>query len=146
MKPCKLIVTSMVNFQISYIYQFHRFRPSQLRLTMPHTQGQIIPISFIFHWYGRQTASTQRTAIYGTDSQEDASPVTTILISSSLMSTMISPTYPHMYFLLSLSQQLHTLTLYLEWLLDFLLGVYGSFKLLVRIAEFFFVVIIFFTR
>lgn len=66
-------------------------------------------------------ASSQDLMLYGTESRDDALPITTTLIPSNLGTDIIYSTYPHNLHssppLLMSRKQPHSLTLYHEWLL-----------------------------
>lgn len=79
-----------------HFFYFHQLRILQLGTAMPHTQSEIILIAIIFHWEeGNSTVSSWEPLLCETDSLEEASQFTTILIPSSLGSTVIYPIYIH---------------------------------------------------
>lgn len=85
-----------------HFFYFHQLRILQLGTAMPHTQSEIILIAIIFHWEeGNSTVSSWEPLLCETDSLEEASQFTTILIPSSLGSTVIYPIYIHCHWLWS---------------------------------------------
>lgn len=96
---------------------------------MLRTQDRILLIPFVFSLVvvGKKFHSifSQQLLHCGTNSQEDDSPISTILTSSSLLSTVIYFTCHHnLYWLtpLAVMQKLHSFALSLEWILGFVLG------------------------